>query len=200
PPCRRARVVPLLRRPAHVQGQRRAAPRGRRRRPVPVPPRDGRALPHPASLSRPPHRSLPRGAHAALARRGAGSRPRCGVSLGRGERPCAIRHLGISPGLPGAWVLPTRNRPPFWANVVGCRVWGSRRALTPDERKLMSRSRTTGSPSRTRRLVAHAAVLVLVTAGTGAFATLHKSVEVNVNGTELQVSTFGRTVGDVLVA
>ncbi|MDQ2623722.1 MAG: G5 domain-containing protein [Actinomycetota bacterium] len=64
----------------------------------------------------------------------------------------------------------------------------------------MSRSRTTGSPSRTRRLVAHAAVLVLVTAGTGAFATLHKSVEVNVNGTELQVSTFGRTVGDVLVA
>lgn len=60
----------------------------------------------------------------------------------------------------------------------------------------MSSSRT----PRVRRLVAHATVLALVTAGTGAFATLHKSVEVDVNGTQRQVSTFGRTVGDVLVA
>lgn len=64
----------------------------------------------------------------------------------------------------------------------------------------MSPSRTPGTPSRTRRLVAHATALVLVTAGTGAFATLHKSVEVDVNGKQLQVSTFGRTVSDVLVA
>src|SRR5690554_221759 len=60
----------------------------------------------------------------------------------------------------------------------------------------MSRSRT----SRSRRLLAHAAVLTLVTAGTGAFATLHKTVEVDVNGAEIQVSTFGRTVADVLAA
>ncbi len=64
----------------------------------------------------------------------------------------------------------------------------------------MSPSRTPGTPSRARRLVAHATVLALVTAGTGAFATLHKNVEVDLNGTQLQVSTFGRTVSDVLVA
>lgn len=72
--------------------------------------------------------------------------------------------------------------------------------MLPDERKLMSRTSTHASPSRARRLVAHAAVLALVTAGTGAFATLHKFVEVDVDGTPRQVSTFGRTVGDVLVA
>jgi len=54
--------------------------------------------------------------------------------------------------------------------------------------------------ARARRRVAHAAVLALVTAGTGAFATLHKSVEVDVDGATLTVSTFGRTVGDVLRA
>lgn len=64
----------------------------------------------------------------------------------------------------------------------------------------MSRSTTTGQPSRTRRLVAQALALVLVTAGTGAFATLHKSVAVDINGTERSVSTFGRTVADVLEA
>src|SRR5690554_754090 len=62
----------------------------------------------------------------------------------------------------------------------------------------MSPSRTTGKPSRTRRLVAHATVLALVTAGTGAFATLHKSVDVDVNGSQRTVSSFGRTVADVL--
>ena len=75
-------------------------------------------------------------------------------------------------------------------------MWGPATDLLPDERKLMSRSRT----PRSRRLLAHAAVLTLVTAGTGAFATLHKTVDVDVNGTEIQVSTFGRTVADVLAA
>lgn len=64
----------------------------------------------------------------------------------------------------------------------------------------MSRSRTAGTPSRTRRLLAQGLALVLVTAGTGAFATLHKSIDLEVDGAERTVSTFGRTVADVLEA
>ncbi len=43
-------------------------------------------------------------------------------------------------------------------------------------------------------------VLVLVVAGTSAFAVLHKTVTLDVDGTRTTVSAFGRTVGDVLAA
>ena len=57
-------------------------------------------------------------------------------------------------------------------------------------------------PSRVERgrLAAQAAVLALLIAGTTAFATLHKTVTVDVDGEISTVSAFGRTVGDVLAA
>ena len=53
---------------------------------------------------------------------------------------------------------------------------------------------------RLARIAAQALVLALVAASTTAFAVLHKRVEVNVDGTTLQVDAFGRTVADVLAA
>ncbi len=53
---------------------------------------------------------------------------------------------------------------------------------------------------RPTRIAAHALVLGLVVAGTSAFAALHKTVEVEVDGSSLQVSAFGRTVGQVLAS
>lgn len=50
------------------------------------------------------------------------------------------------------------------------------------------------------RLVAQSLVLALVVAGTSAFALLHKSVTLDVDGSVSTVSAFGRTVGDVLAA
>ena len=47
---------------------------------------------------------------------------------------------------------------------------------------------------RLARIAAQALVLALVAASTTAFAVLHKRVEVNVDGTTLQVDAFGRTV------
>lgn len=52
--------------------------------------------------------------------------------------------------------------------------------------------------SRALRLGAQAMALALVAAGTTAFAGLHKNVTVEVNGTAVEVSAFGRTVGQVL--
>lgn len=52
--------------------------------------------------------------------------------------------------------------------------------------------------SRALRLGAQAVALALVAAGTTAFAGLHKNVTVEVNGTAVEVSAFGRTVGQVL--
>lgn len=52
--------------------------------------------------------------------------------------------------------------------------------------------------SRFARLGAQAVVLALVVGGTSAFAVLHKSVTVDVDGVDVEVSAFGRTVGDVL--
>ncbi|HEY0117487.1 MAG TPA: ubiquitin-like domain-containing protein [Cellulomonas sp.] len=53
---------------------------------------------------------------------------------------------------------------------------------------------------RIARVTAQALVLALVAASTTAFAVLHKRVEVDVDGTTVQVDAFGRTVADVLAA
>ena len=50
------------------------------------------------------------------------------------------------------------------------------------------------------RLAGKAAVIALVVSGTTAFATLHKTVTLDVDGEVATVSSFGRTVGDVLTA
>lgn len=50
------------------------------------------------------------------------------------------------------------------------------------------------------RLAAQALVLSLVVAATSAFAALHKTVTLDVDGATTTVSAFGRTVGDVLTA
>jgi uncharacterized protein YabE (DUF348 family) len=52
--------------------------------------------------------------------------------------------------------------------------------------------------SRPVRLAAQGVVLALVAGGTSAFAVLHKTVTVDLDGTPVEVSAFGRTVGDVL--
>ena len=69
------------------------------------------------------------------------------------------------------------------------------------------RSHVTGRRAATRdprgqriRLAAQASVLALVIGGTTAFATLHKTVTLDVDGTVTTVSAFGRTVEDVLAA
>jgi len=59
-------------------------------------------------------------------------------------------------------------------------------------------ARESSGISRTARLGAQALVLALVAGGTSAFAVLHKTVTVDVDGQTLEVSAFGRTVGDVL--
>jgi uncharacterized protein YabE (DUF348 family) len=50
------------------------------------------------------------------------------------------------------------------------------------------------------RVVAQAAVLAVVAGATSAFAVLHKTVTVDVDGTPVQVEAFGRTVGDILAS
>ncbi|WP_298462147.1 ubiquitin-like domain-containing protein [uncultured Cellulomonas sp.] len=52
--------------------------------------------------------------------------------------------------------------------------------------------------ARVARLGAQGVVLALVAGGTTAFAVLHTSVTVDVDGTPVQVTAFGTTVGDVL--
>jgi uncharacterized protein YabE (DUF348 family) len=52
--------------------------------------------------------------------------------------------------------------------------------------------------SRPVRLAVQGVVLALVAGGTSAFAVLHKAVTVDVDGAPVEVSAFGRTVGDVL--
>ena len=54
--------------------------------------------------------------------------------------------------------------------------------------------------SQRGRLAAQASVLALIVAGTTAFATLHKTVTLDVDGELSTVSAFGRTVEDVLDA
>ncbi|WNB85095.1 ubiquitin-like domain-containing protein [Cellulomonas sp. ATA003] len=55
-----------------------------------------------------------------------------------------------------------------------------------------------GARARVARLGAQGAVLALVAGGTTAFAVLHTSVTVDVDGTPVEVTAFARTVGDVL--
>ena len=55
-----------------------------------------------------------------------------------------------------------------------------------------------GGGARVARLGAQGVVLALVAGGTTAFAVLHTSVTVDVDGAPVQVTAFGRTVGDVL--
>lgn len=50
------------------------------------------------------------------------------------------------------------------------------------------------------RIVGQALVLALVVAGTTSFATLHKTITLDVDGSVTTVSAFGRTVNDVLDA
>lgn len=50
------------------------------------------------------------------------------------------------------------------------------------------------------RLAAQAVVLALVVAGTSAFAALHKTITLDVDGSVTTVDAFGRTVADVLEA
>jgi uncharacterized protein YabE (DUF348 family) len=52
--------------------------------------------------------------------------------------------------------------------------------------------------SRLARVAAQGLVLVMVTGATSAFALMHKTVDVDVDGTTTQVTGFGRTVSDVL--
>lgn len=61
-------------------------------------------------------------------------------------------------------------------------------------------SRTVVRARAYRRTLAQALVLSLVVAGTAAFASLHKTVTLDVDGEVRTVSAFGRTVGDVLEA
>jgi uncharacterized protein YabE (DUF348 family) len=63
---------------------------------------------------------------------------------------------------------------------------------------LISRTLQWTPAPRTARLAAQGLVLALVAGGTSAFAVMHKSVNVDVDGTTAQVTAFGRTVGDVL--
>ena len=71
----------------------------------------------------------------------------------------------------------------------------TRRERARAEQALASRSVRLG---RTARLGAQAVVLALVVGATSAFTVLHKSVTVDLDGSTVQLSAFGRTVGDVL--
>ncbi|WP_448059267.1 aggregation-promoting factor C-terminal-like domain-containing protein [Cellulomonas hominis] len=57
-----------------------------------------------------------------------------------------------------------------------------------------------GSRRRVARAATQGLVLALVVGGTTAFTALHKSVTVEVDGQAVQVTAFGRTVGDVLAS
>ena len=65
---------------------------------------------------------------------------------------------------------------------------------------MSTRSQGRHRRSQRGRLAAQAAVLALVLAGTTAFATLQKTVTLDVDGELTTVSAFGRTVEDVLDA
>lgn len=61
-------------------------------------------------------------------------------------------------------------------------------------------SATRGGRLEWGRLAAKAAVIALVVSGTTAFATLHKTITLDVDGDVGTVASFGRTVGDVLAS
>ncbi|HEY0215090.1 MAG TPA: ubiquitin-like domain-containing protein [Cellulomonas sp.] len=76
---------------------------------------------------------------------------------------------------------------------------------SPTTRRDLRRHRATSDATRPRRarwlrLGAQGLALSLVAAGTTAFAGLHKDVTLEVDGTPVEVSAFGRTVGQVLAS
>lgn len=70
--------------------------------------------------------------------------------------------------------------------------------MKPDQERATQRRGLRGR--RAVRVVAQAAVLAVVAAATSAFAVLHKTVTVDVDGSSVQVEAFGRTVGDMLAS
>ncbi|MEV7973381.1 ubiquitin-like domain-containing protein [Cellulomonas sp. NPDC089187] len=75
-------------------------------------------------------------------------------------------------------------------------------AESAEHARLRSRTsrRQQQRPSRAVRLGAQAAVLLLAAGGTTAFVGLHKTVTVEVDGQQVEVNAFGRTVGQVLAS
>ena len=72
-------------------------------------------------------------------------------------------------------------------------------AAAPQTRRERASHRAAPTPvHRSGRLAAQGLVLALVVGGTCAFTVLHKSVTVDLDGTPVELSAFGRTVGDVL--
>jgi uncharacterized protein YabE (DUF348 family) len=69
---------------------------------------------------------------------------------------------------------------------------------TPSTTSTSSTAPTSPRRARALRLGAQGLALVLVAGATTAFAGLHKSVTVEVDGSAVEVSAFGRTVGQVL--
>ena len=72
------------------------------------------------------------------------------------------------------------------------------RASAPAGGWMLSRLRAWRPSPRVTRLASQGLVLALVTGGTSAFAVMHKAVTLDVDGHKVEVSGFGRTVGDVL--
>ncbi|QGQ20169.1 DUF348 domain-containing protein [Cellulomonas sp. JZ18] len=72
--------------------------------------------------------------------------------------------------------------------------------MTGPDRSRRRGDGTAPRPHRFSHVAAQAGVLALVVGGTTAFAGLHKDVTVDVDGREVAVQAFGRTVGDVLAA
>lgn len=70
--------------------------------------------------------------------------------------------------------------------------------MSPDPERATQRRGLRGR--RAVRVVAQAAVLAVVAGATSAFAVLHKTVTVDVDGSSVQVEAFGRTVGDMLAS
>ena len=69
---------------------------------------------------------------------------------------------------------------------------------TRRERAALRAEQSTPHLSARGRLIGQGLVLALVVTGTSAFAVLHKTVTLDVDGSVTTVSAFGRTVGDVL--
>ncbi|WP_307802298.1 ubiquitin-like domain-containing protein [Cellulomonas fengjieae] len=70
--------------------------------------------------------------------------------------------------------------------------------MTPERERATNGRRLRGR--RAVRVVSQAAVLAIVAGATSAFAVLHKTVTVDVDGTSVEVEAFGRTVEDILAS
>ncbi len=70
--------------------------------------------------------------------------------------------------------------------------------MSPDQERATQRRGLRGG--RAARVAAQAAVLAVVAGATSAFAVLHKTVTVDVDGQSVEVEAFGRTVEDMLAS